>query len=166
MKKIKIPAILLLITITCVTSYAQVTASISATATVLTGISVTNKSDLNFGDDIVPGVQRTVDKTNANSGRFTLLGAPNKQISISFVTPAKLFNGTSTMPITFSSSDAGYQIPGGSVISFNPIVVSNASFNSQGTMTVYLGGKVTPSSNQESGLYTASITVNLEYTGN
>ena len=166
MKKIIIPAIVLFITMTCVNAYAQVTASISATATVLTGISVTNKSDLNFGDDIVPGVQRNVDKTNANSGRFTLLGAPNKQISISFVTPSQLINGANTMPITFSSTDAGYQVPGGSVISFNPVVVSNASFNSQGTMTVFLGGKVNPSNNQESGLYTASITVNVEYTGN
>ncbi|MFA7361387.1 MAG: DUF4402 domain-containing protein [Candidatus Kapaibacterium sp.] len=166
MKKIIIPAIVLFITITCVNAYAQVTASISATATVLTGISVTNKSDLNFGNDIVPGILRTIDKTNANSGRFTLIGAPNKQISISFVTPSQLINGANTMPITFTSTDAGYQVPGGSVISFNPVVVSNASFNSQGTMTVYLGGKVTPSSNQESGLYTASITVNLEYTGN
>lgn len=166
MKKIIILTIVLAATIVSVNGFSQVTASISATATVLTGISVTNKSDLNFGDDIVPGVQRVVDKTNANSGRFSLLGSPNKQISISFTTPTQLFNGTSSMPITFSSSDAGYQVPGGSVIPFNPVVVSNASFGSQGTMTVYLGGKVTPSSNQESGLYTASITVNLEYTGN
>ncbi len=166
MKKIIISSIILIITVICADIFAQVTASISATATVLTGISVTNKSDLNFGDDIVPGVQRTVDKTNANSGRFTLVGAPNKQISISFTTPSQLLNGANTMPITFSSTDAGYQVPGGSVVSFNPVVVSNASFNSQGTMTVFLGGKVIPSNDQASGLYTASITVNLEYTGN
>ena len=166
MKKVFKYIFILYLTLISVDSYAQVTATITASATVLTGISITSKSDLDFGNDIVPGIQRVVDKTNASSGRFSLSGSPNRQISISFITPTQLINGVNTMPITFGSSDAGYQIPGGSVVSFNPSIVSNASFGSQGTMTVFLGGKVTPSANQASGFYTASITVNLQYTGN
>lgn len=166
MKKVFKHILFLFLTILSIDSYAQVTASITATATVLTGISIVSKSDLDFGSDIVPGILRTVDKSNANSGRFSLTGSPNKQISIRFITPTQLSNGGNTMPITFGSTDAGYQIPGGNIVSFNPSLVSNASFGSQGTMTVFLGGKVTPSSNQASGFYTASITLNLEYTGN
>lgn len=166
MKKAIKNIIILLLTIISVDCFSQVTASITASATVLTGISITSKSDLDFGNDIVPGIQRTVDKTNANSGRFSLSGAPNKQISIRFITPSQLTYGANTMPISFGSSDAGYQIPGGSIVSFNPAIVSNAFFGTQGTMTVFLGGKVTPASNQPSGFYTASVTVNLEYTGN
>ncbi len=166
MKKVFKYILFFFLTIISIDGYAQVTATITASATVLTGISIVSKSDLDFGNDIVPGIQRTVDKSNANSGRFSLTGSPNKQISIRFITPTQLSNGGNTMPITFGSSDAGYQIPGGSVVSFNPSIVSNASFGSIGTMTVFLGGKVTPSSNQASGFYTASITLNLEYTGN
>ena len=70
------------------------------------------------------------------------------------------------MPVSFGADDAGYQIPGGSIVSFNPSVVSTATFGSQGTMTVFLGGKVIPSPTQQTGYYTATITVNLQYTGN
>jgi len=146
-------------------SFSQESKNITVSATVLTRISITSKSDLNFGTDIVPGIARIIAKTDATSGRISISGQPSKQISIAFVAPTTLSNGTTTMPITFSTTDAAYQIPGGAVTAFNPAVVTNATFGSAGTMTLFLGGKVTPSGSQPGGLYTGTITVNLQYTG-
>jgi len=165
---IKLFAIILLtfVILTTGNCFSQESANITATATVLTRISVTSKSDLNFGVDIVPGYKRIIAKTDATSGRISISGQPSKQISISFVTPSALSNGSSKMPITFATTDAGYQIPGGSVIAFNPTTVTNATFGTAGTMTIFLGGTVTPSGTQDGGLYTAVVTVNLQFTGN
>jgi len=162
----KLFSVILLIFLALSNSYSQEYSNITVSATVLTRISITSKSDLNFGTDIIPGYSRTVAKTDATSGRIAISGLANKQISIGFVIPSTLSNGATTMPITFSTTDAAYQIPGGAVTAFNPAVVTNATFGSAGTMTLFLGGKVTPSGSQPGGLYTGIITVNLQYTGN
>lgn len=162
----KLFSIILLIFLALSNSYSQESSNITVSATVLTRISITSKSDLNFGTDIVPGIARIVAKTDATSGRIGISGLANKQISIGFVIPSTLSNGTTTMPITFSTTDAAYQIPGGAVTAFNPAVVTNATFGAAGTMNLFLGGKVTPSGSQQGGLYTGTITVNLQYTGN
>lgn len=166
MKKLFVVILLTGVLLASETCYSQVSNSINITAGVISRISVTNKSDLTFGSDIIPGTQKIIDKSAETSGRFSLSGQPGKQISVSFLTPAQLSNGTNAMPVTFSSTDAGYQIPGSSVIDFNPASSANATFGAAGTMTIFLGGKVTPSSGQQTGMYTAAMTVNLQYTGN
>ncbi|MCX6159711.1 MAG: DUF4402 domain-containing protein [Ignavibacteriae bacterium] len=142
------------------------TENINAKGTVITHISVTAHRDLDFGTDIVPGVAKTVDKAATNSGKFTLAGEKSRQIAITFTLPSNLSSGTNLMPITFTTTDAGYQNSVSPMTAFNPAVVQNASFSSTGTMEVYLGGKVTPSSSQASGVYTAPVTISLLYTTN
>ena len=140
------------------------TENINAKGTVITHISVTAKRDLDFGTDIVPGVAKTVDKAVTNSGKFTLAGEKSRQIAITFTLPTNLSHGNDLMPIIFSATDAGYQNSASPMTAFNPAIVQNASFSSTGTMDIYLGGKVTPSSSQASGVYTAPITISLLYT--
>ncbi len=146
-------------------AHTQETSNITAKATVLTRISVTSKRDLDFGENIVPGIQNIVDKTSASSGKFSISGQASKYISISFLLPSQLINGQNSMPITFTSTDAGYQLPHGSVIAINPAGASTVKFDKEGTMDIFLGGKVTPSGSQATGLYSSAITVNLQYTG-
>ena len=165
MKKL-FSVILLIILLGTNISYSQESKNITVSATVLTRISITSKSDLDFGSGIVPGYDRIVSKTDATSGRIGISGLANKQISIGFVIPTTLSNGVTTMPITFSTTDAAYQIPSGSLTAFNPATITNATFGTAGTMTLFLGGKVKPSLSQQGGLYTGAITVNLQYTGN
>jgi hypothetical protein len=163
----KISAIILIICVLFISEdlYSQKTGNINATAMVLTRISVTNKRDLDFGANIVPGIQQTVDKTAASSGKFSVSGQPSKQISILLTLPAQLLNGSNSMPITFTSTDAGYQLPGGSIVAFNPAATATIAFGADGTMDIFLGGKVTPSTNQVSGVYMGLVTVNLQYSG-
>jgi len=143
-----------------------VTDNINAKGTVITHISVTSKRDLDFGTDIVPGVATTVDKSAATSGKFSLAGQVSRQIAITFTLPSTLTSGANTMPISFTATDAGYVNTGTTVVAFNPAVVQNASFSATGTMDIYLGGKVTPSAGQVSGVYTAPVNISLQYTTN
>ncbi len=143
-----------------------VTANINAKGTVITHITVSSAEDLDFGNDIVAGVATTVDKTASNAGKFFITGQPNREISIAFTLPSSLINGSSTMPITFSTTDAGYVVNGNPVSAFNPINSKNASFGTDGAMKIVLGGTVTPSATQEAGQYTAPVTISLQYTTN
>ena len=143
-----------------------VTANINAKGTVITHITVTSTSDLDFGDDLIAGIATTVDKTASNAGKFVLAGQRNRQMNIAFTLPSNLLNGAYTMPISFTSTDAGFKTSGSQITAFNPASGSNATFGSDGTMEVYLGGKVTPSQTQEAGQYTAPVTITLQYTTN
>lgn len=143
-----------------------VTAQINAKGTVITHITVSSKQDLDFGNDIVAGVATTVDKEATNAGKFLLAGQPSRQISIKFTLPTELSNGTNKMPITFSTTDAGYKVTGSNVTAFNPAVSNNVSFGTNGAMEIVLGGKVSPSSTQIAGSYTAPVTISLQYTTN
>ena len=143
-----------------------VTDNINAKGTVITHISVTSKRDLDFGTDIVPGVATTIDKSAATSGKFSLAGQVSRQIAITFTLPSNLTSGANTMPITFTTTDAGYVNSASPMTAFNPAVVQNATFSATGTMDIYLGGKVTPSAGQVSGFYTAPVNISLQYTTN
>ena len=143
-----------------------VTAQINAKGTVITHITVSSTQDLDFGNDIVAGVAKTVTKDQSNAGKFLLAGQPNRQISIAFTLPSNLTNGANTMPISFSSTDAGYKVNNGSISAFDPSQSKNASFGTDGAMEVVLGGTVTPSSSQTAGMYSAPVTISLQYTTN
>ena len=166
MKKLFFTLALVLTVIFVNNSFAQITGSILAKGTVLAPISITATRDLDFGNDILPGIVRTVDKSASTSGKFSLAGQSSKQINITLTTPTNLINGANNLPISFTATDAGYKTPTGTLTAFNPATPTNASFGSEGTMDVFLGGKVTPASNQVAGLYTATVNISLYYTGN
>lgn len=149
-----------------INSFSQVTGSILVTATVLNPISITTTRDLDFGNDIVPGIFRTIDKTSATSGKFSISGQPSKEVNITLTLPSTLINGPNTLPISFTNTDGGYKTTSGNLITFNPSVPINASLGSDGKLDIFLGGKVTPSHNQISGLYFGTINISLYYTGN
>jgi hypothetical protein len=156
-------------------SYAQVkrgpgpqpvSATINARATVLAPISIGSTRDLDFGDDILPGIPKVIDKTSNTSGKFSILGQNGKEVSILMATPQELLNGENTLTIYFSPSDAAFQLPGGTMIEFDPMSEFNASFGTEGSMDIYLGGTVVPTYTQTGGLYEGTVTVQFYYTGN
>jgi hypothetical protein len=143
-----------------------ITATITAKGTVLSPISVSTTKDLEFGDDILPGIDRAIDKNSNSAGKFTIMGQPGKEISITMSLPLELINGEEVMPVSFSATDAGYKIPGGSVVEFDPSNPVNAVFGSDGTMEINLGATVKPVYSQAPGYYDGTITVVFYYTGN
>ncbi|MCE1164013.1 MAG: DUF4402 domain-containing protein [Bacteroidetes bacterium] len=142
------------------------TATISAKGTVLAPISVVSTRDLDFGNDILPGISRTIDKNSTSAGKFSIMGESGKEISIEVSLPPELISGEEHMIIAFTPTDGGYKLPGGSVVDFDPANPVNAVFGSDGTMDVLLGGTVQPTYSQPAGLYSGTVTVTFYYTGN
>jgi hypothetical protein len=143
-----------------------ITATITAKGTVLSPIAVSTTKDLEFGDDILPGMDRVIDKNSNSAGKFTIMGQPGKEISITMSLPFELINGEETLPVDFSATDAGYKLPGASIVEFDPLNPVNAVFGSDGTMEIYLGGTAKPYYSQAAGYYDGTITVVFYYTGN
>ena len=145
---------------------AQANATIEARAQVLTPLTVTASQDLDF-QTVIPGLSKTVAPSDVDAGIFALTGSGTLEVQLDFGTlPTNLVSGSDNLPISFGSSSAGYSTfvtPG--ILTFDPAVNYDADLNT-GEMTVYIGGTVTPASNQPAGLYTSDITLTVSYTGN
>ena len=142
------------------------TVTIFAKGTVLSPLTISSSRDLDFGNDILPGVNRVIDKNSNSAGKFSILGQADKEVTVSILTPPELVSGASTLKISFSPTDAGYKLPGGSVVDFDPLNPVNASFGTDGAMDILLGGTVSPYYDQAPGEYSGAITVVFYYTGN
>lgn len=140
-------------------------ASIQATATVVTPITVTGTAPLAFGN-VFQGVNKTIAFSDATSGRFSLTGYVNSQVAMTFTLPATLASGANTMPInTYDVRVNGTNSTTGTtaltVTSGTPV---NSNFVS-GSLFVFLGGRVQPAVAQAAGTYTGTIVLAAAYTG-
>ena len=154
----------------------EVANSFNIKAMVIKHITLISKRDLDFGLNVVPGITKFVDKSDANAGKFSFLGQPNREISIKFTLPS-ILNASSTeissdntgskntMSINFSSDDASFQSDG-KVEMFNPTFIKNAKFGVKGTMDIFLGGTLMPAETQLSGYYNAIGNLSLQYVTN
>jgi len=157
----------LLITVFSNCVFSQTTSSITVKARVISPISVLSKSDINFGNDIVPGKIASVDKNSLSAGSIYISGQQGKQVSVSFGLPQMLVNENSSLPVSFADDD-GIFLSGGMSAGevFNPHIVNTTTFPPEGTLRINLGGSVHPAQAQFAGYYNGLITVNLQYTGN
>ncbi|MFA5403541.1 MAG: DUF4402 domain-containing protein [Ignavibacteria bacterium] len=143
-----------------------ITASITAKGTVLSPISITTTRDLDFGIDILPGITKAIDKVSNSGGKFSINGEAGKEVNITITAPTSLYSGTNTLPISFSQTDAGYKVTGGTIIDFDPANPVNANIGSDGALEIYLGGSVVPVFTQVAGDYVGTVVVVFNYTGN
>ena len=145
------------------------TGDIQATANVLQPLSVTdNLRDLDFGD-VFPGLPTSVAFTDPTSGQWRINGEAGKEVDISFTLPGSLFDGVNNLPISFAAGDAGYNTANASATAtaFDPTAGTTELLDgTSGEGFVWIGGTVTPAANQPAGLYTATITMDVVYTGN
>ena len=140
-------------------------ASIAATATVVTPLTVTGTQALAFGN-VFQGVNKTVAFGDATSGRFSLTGFLSSQVALTFTLPATLSSGANTLPInTYDVRVNGTNSTTGTTAL---TVVSGTPVNSNlvaGNLFVFVGGRVQPAAAQASGAYTGSIVLAAAYTG-
>ena len=184
MKKIfNVITMLIVIAITQDTMAQQVpvVSSFNIKAMVIKHITLTSKRDLDFGLNIYPGLAKSIDKSDASAGKFSFLGQPNREISIKFTLPSKLFGESksetssenspdntgskNSLIVKFSSNDASCEIDG-KIITFNPTSVKNTRFGNSGKMDIYLGGTLLPVETQTSGYYSGLGNLNLQYITN
>ncbi len=159
-------------------AYPQDVANGLATATCLASLTVTATQALAFGN-VFQGVAKTQGKNDdANSGIFTIAGAPSAGLSVYLALPAFLAltpGGADRMLISFSTTDATVDtttvtpstvIAGDGWIDQNPYALPAAVVVGAGGSTrIYLGGKVSPAVNQSAGNYVGEIVCSVAYTG-
>ena len=159
------------------TVYSQEVAVGTATATVLTALTVTSSSSITFGN-VYQAVAKTIDNTDADAGIFKVTGQVDAGVSLYFQMPEylALSDGSSRMTISFNSTDCSVDTTGAdSPTTMNGTkgwldtdprsLPSAAQIGSSGT-SIYLGSKVTPSIYQAAGSYSGDIIMTVSYNGN
>ena len=138
-------------------------ATIQATATVMQPINVVGAANLAFGN-VFPGVARSVAVNAAAAGRFNVTGQASTAILITFVLPANLTSGANNLPIgTWTGHHNTVNNPTTGT-NFTPsAATTNATFSGTGQLFVFVGGTVTPATNQVAGVYTGTIQMTVTY---
>lgn len=173
-----VAAVLVLVLVSLPKAFAQESASISVSGTVIAGLSVDSQQNLTFGD-IIAGEQKRVNldgsATGASPGeeqagifRISTLGS----FTVSFTEIPSAMTGTGennsgeSMPITFFSAwntsltppEAGNEV---SVTENTPIVVNNSG--TELDYYVFLGAEVDPPLSQAQGLYETTVTLTATF---
>ncbi len=148
----------------------------SATATVVTTISVTASSPLAFGD-VMQGVPSSVANNSASAAIFEITGQGGSGTDLYLQLPEylALSDGRDRMTITFSSTDVSVDTTGAADPAAmnaskgwqntNPYNIPAAAVIGAAGTDVYLGGKVIPSPNQKAGSYSGDIVLTVAYNG-
>jgi hypothetical protein len=140
-------------------------ALVASTATVVTPLVVTGTAPLAFGV-VFQGIARTIRFNDATSGRISLSGFGNSQVSLTFTLPTTLSNGASAMPINnYRVRANGTNVTAGAT---RIIVTSGVPVNRNlvsGNLFLFIGGRVQPTAAQAFGSYTAPIVLAAAYTG-
>lgn len=154
---------------------AQVSALITATADVNnTALTIANQQAILFGT-VIAGTPTSINpQTSASAGYFVIQGARRAEISITFTLPAELRAGTGpfTIPLAFGATAACARdrLPQSACTPFNPATGLVDRIRNQNPPNnhfhVWLGGTVTPAAGQMGGVYTATVTMTVTYTGN
>lgn len=130
-------------------------------------LSVNTIQEMNFGDSIFPGVEKTVLFTNSNAAEFEITGEADRQIIILFQLPSVLQDQSSTsLDIDFSSTDAGYNPDSADPMNatvFNPNNGATATLNSVGKLYVWIGATVIPLHTQTGNPYQGSLILDISY---
>jgi len=139
------------------------TTNIDARAYVVQSITVDNTSALDFGTVIIGG-GKTIQPSDANSGRIELSGGANASVDVDFNLPTQLTDGNgNNIDITFGNQSAGYDTDGGgSVNLFDPNTTLTTSFGND-KLYLYIGGVVDVPVGTPSGMYDNTIEVTVNY---
>ena len=178
-----IPVILAIVMIFAGSSavMAQDVANGSATATVVTPLTVTATSPLAFGT-VYQGVPKSVSKNTADAGVFDITGQANADLLLYLSMPEFLATATGDdrMVISFANNTLDIDTAGvgaGDPTAFvggwqgedpeNPMGVAGGEpcLGDAGYCSLYLGGKVIPTLDQTAGAYTGDIILTVAYQG-
>jgi hypothetical protein len=150
------------------TAHAQNSDFITARATVLTPLSVVGDADLDFGN-VFPGVPATVAVSDPTAGHFTVNGADNGGVDVTFALPTDLSSGANLLPIASWTGVHNTTNSAAGGTAFTPsaaVEVSRLSTGATpGELYVFVGATVTPVATQPAGVYTAPVTMTVVYNG-
>jgi hypothetical protein len=123
-------------------------------------VAAVGSRDLAFGP-VIPGVVTRVTPTDpVRSGIFDITASRGTRLRLDFTLPTVLTSPSGAqMTVTFANGDAILLEtgPGAAPNSQNPKSMKPYTMNAGNRLLIYLGGNVTPTGNQASGVYTASV---------
>jgi hypothetical protein len=141
-------------------------ATISVSAEVSTQLTVSGARQLTF-PTVYPGFARTIAATDATaSGKFSINGGPNANISFTLTLPSNLASGSNNLPISAWTGCRNNQ----DALTGCSAFVPNASplgavIGAGGVYVVFLGATVTAGAAQAAGTYTGTVSMTAAYTG-
>jgi hypothetical protein len=140
-------------------------ATVAATATVVTPLVVTGTAGLAFGN-VFQGVNKTVLFSDATSGRFSITGFGASQVAMTFTLPTNLAAGASNLPIDTWDirSNPTNVTAGATALTVTSGVPVNGNLTA-GSLFLFVGGRVVPAVAQAAGSYTGNIVLAAAYTG-
>jgi len=152
------------LTVGAATAEAQTpSASIQATATVLSALSVAAGNNLLFGN-VTPGVNKTIAITDGGAGTFTVTKAASSGVTLSFTLPTNLASGTDLLPIGSWSGAWNTSASTAGATAFTPSPAgTNTSVNAATVLTVFVGATVSPPLAQPAGNYAGTVTMSAVY---
>jgi len=151
-----------------VTTVEAQTATINATARVLSPIAVGTTEDLRFGN-VFQGVAKVVTATNVNSGQVEFSGSTGAQVDMVLTLPTDLLNGAVPMPIGTWTGLRGVNATRGAGTAFSPVsgasILDNLGAAAGDFYRIFVGATVSPAGGQTPGSYTNTIDLQVTYTG-
>jgi hypothetical protein len=142
---------------------AQTSATIQATATVVSAVTVAAGNNLQFGN-VTPGVNKTVAIADAGAGRFDVVKAANEGVTLSFTLPTNLTSGGNNLPIGSWTGGWNTSATPAGATAFTPSAGGTNTTATAGTgIFVYVGATVSPAAAQAAGSYTGDVTMSVVY---
>lgn len=133
---------------------------------------ITPVEDLGFGQ-LVPGTPSTVNpRTSATAGKFEIRGVRRAEFTFDLALPVELRVGPHTIPLSFGGAAGCHAAMDNqnACSTFDPALTLTTRIRNQAppgnTHFVWLGGSALPSPTQFPGIYTATVTATVQYTGN
>lgn len=160
---IKTTLILLLLTGITTTVSAQ-DAEIEANATVEANVDLSSGEDLNFGN-ITAGSPSTVNPSDAAAGTFSVSGNVGN-VDLDFTLPEVLNGSEDDLPISFGGTSASWgdnDYDSNNDFDPNDGTSVNLLEQTDRDITVYIGGTVSPVTNQAAGSYSGTVTLTATY---
>ncbi len=151
---------------------AQESATIQATATVISAITIIGNNNLRF-ETVIPGIDKIVDKSSVGfAGEWEINGNSIAEITLDFILPDSIYviDSSAGMRINFNNTDASFDDQTGSGQTapsgvLNPNGPSAERLGIGGIMFVWIGGTVYPNMTQTGGDYSGDVVLTVAYTG-
>ena len=146
-------------------SAAKAQASITATATVASALTLTAGNDLDF-QLVIPGFTKIVAVTGATAGTFSITGGAGAEVNFSFTSlPDPLTFGANNLPITYAGVHNTVNDPGAGATAFTPSAGATTNLSGTGELYIFMGGTVDATASPLNGTYTGTVTLTAAYTG-
>jgi len=149
------------------TSFAQVSATATATGTIITPITITNAGNMNFGNVAVSATAGTVilapASTRTITGGVTLPAVPGTVAAAHFdITGTANYTYSITLPSTATTVTSGANTMTVTAFTSNP--GTTGTLSATGTQTINVGATLNIAANQAAGTYVSGtpfqVTVN------